>query len=168
MQFQRHDLALRSVFNYVKPRDLYNCALVNIEWNQYATSKLWQDPKFGNHSKTVLHSFQNFLKILPIIAREQTRLCVITIDVSKVQETLYDAVDETWLGTVVLWCPNLRELVIRDASFLSTASIRKLCYMKASNNFIEKLDLTGAKSITELTMKSLVQNLPELKCIILD
>ncbi|RGB30672.1 hypothetical protein C1646_710842 [Rhizophagus diaphanus] len=40
--------------------------------------------------------------------------------------------------------------------------------MKVSNNFIEKLDLTGAKSITESTMKALVQNFPELKHIILD
>ncbi|RIA81131.1 hypothetical protein C1645_744753 [Glomus cerebriforme] len=164
----RHDLALHSIFNYVKPRDLYNCALANVEWNQYATLKLWRIPKFGTSSTTALQSFQSFLKVLPHIAREQTRLCVISIDVSKVQETLYDTVDESWLGIVVLQCPNLRELIIRDVSFLSTISIRKLCYMKASNNFIEKLDLTGAKSITESTMKSLVQNFPELKRIILD
>ncbi|CAB4373227.1 unnamed protein product [Rhizophagus irregularis] len=168
MQYQRHDLALHSVFSYVEPRDLYICALVNIEWNQYATSKLWRYPKFGTGSTTALQSFQRFLIILPNIAREQTRLCVITIDVSEVQETLYDAVDENWLGIAVLRCPNLKELIIRDVSFLSTISIRKLCYMKVSNNFIEKLDLTGAKSITESTMKALVQNFPELKHIILD
>lgn len=168
MQYQRHDLALHSVFSYVEPQDLYNCALVNIEWNQYATSKLWRYPKFGTDCTTALQSFQRFLIILPNIAREQTRLCVITIDVSEVQEALYDAVDENWLGIAVLRCPNLKELIIRDVSFLSTISIRKLCYMKVSNNFIKRLDLTGAKSITESTMKALVQNFPELKHIILD
>jgi len=168
MQHQRYDLALHSVFNYVRPRDLFNCALVNVEWNQYTTIKLWQSPEFGNDSKTALLSFQSFLGILLNTAREQTRLCVINIDVSEIQETLYDTVDENWLGIVVLRCPNLRELIIRDVSFLSTIQIRKLCNMKASNNFVEKLDLTGAKDITESTMKTLVQNFPELKHIILD
>src|SRR6266540_3761521 len=135
MQHQRYDLALHSVFNYVRPRDLFNCALVNVEWNQYTTIKLWQSPEFGNDSKTALLSFQSFLGILLNTAREQTRLCVINIDVSEIQETLYDTVDENWLGIVVLRCPNLRELIIRDVSFLSTIQIRKLCNMKASNNF---------------------------------
>ncbi|CAG8541682.1 15373_t:CDS:1 [Funneliformis caledonium] len=163
----QHQLALHSIFNYVSHQELFTCALVSVEWNQYATLKLWRTPKFGNDSKTALKSFQSFLEILLNTAREQARLCVFTIDVNEIQESLYETVNENWLGIVVLRCPNLRELIIRDVSFLSTIQIRYLCNMKVPN-FVETLDLTGAKDVTESTMKALVQNFTELKRITLD
>ncbi|CAG8770196.1 17362_t:CDS:2, partial [Cetraspora pellucida] len=145
------------------------CSVVSKNWCQNVKKNIWNRPNFITEGATSLQAFQKFLKILETVANDQTRSLVQIIDVSQIQESLYETIDENWLSIIIQRCPNLRSLIIRDASFLTTMSIRKLCSsLIQPHGFLEHLDLSNSKNITETTLKSLIQNFPELAQITLD
>ncbi|KAF0527650.1 RNI-like protein [Gigaspora margarita] len=166
---QRYNFALNCIFNYLSRQDLCVCSFVNKNWCQNVKTNIWNKPDFITEGTTSLQAFQQFLKVIETIASEQTRSLIQIIDVSQIQESLYETIDENWLLIIIQRCPKLRSLIIRDASFITTTSIRKLCSsLKQPHGFLEHLDLSNSRNITEITLKSLIQNFPELVQITLD
>ncbi|CAG8715759.1 2065_t:CDS:1, partial [Scutellospora calospora] len=104
---QQYNSALSCIFNYLTRQELCTCSLVNKDWSQNAKAKLWKRPNFITEGTTSLQAFQKFLKILETIASEKTRYLIQIIDVSKIQETLYETIKEDWLTIIIQKCYNL-------------------------------------------------------------
>ncbi|CAG8544463.1 4786_t:CDS:2, partial [Acaulospora colombiana] len=123
MSFEKgqYDVALGRVLRFLSQKDLWTCSLVNKTWNQLAKSELWRQPKFGTGSSTSIQSFRQFLKTLENAGGE-TKSLIKVMDVSQVQESLYETIDDNWLTMILQNCPHLRSLIIRDTSFLTTTS----------------------------------------------
>ncbi|RHZ79563.1 hypothetical protein Glove_144g71 [Diversispora epigaea] len=163
---KQYDLFLDLVFNYLSKRDLCACSLVNKTWSQHATSKLWYQPEFDNGNSTSFQTFQNFLKILIKVASEQTKTLIQIIDINQVKESLYETLNDNWLTLIIQHCPNLRSLIIRDSSCLTTMSIRKLITnFKQTHDSLQYLNLENSKNITENLLKSFIQKFPKLLAI---
>lgn len=163
---KRYTHFLDLVLSHLGKRDLCACSLVNKTWSQLARSKIWYQPEFGTEGLTSFQAFQIFVKILTKVASEQTKALIQVIDISQVQESLYETLNDNWLTIIIRHCSNLRSLIIRDASCLTSKAVRELItnYRQAHNS-LQYLNLENSKNITENLLKSFIQKFPELLAI---
>ncbi|CAG8437603.1 1719_t:CDS:1 [Acaulospora morrowiae] len=162
---KQYDVIRGQILSYLCQGDLWACSLINKTWGQLAKSKLWCQPEFGNERSTSLQAFQQFLRTLKNVGSETTSLIQV-IDVSQIQESLYETLDDNWLTIVIQNCSNLRSLIIRDVPFLTTMAIRKLITnCKRDHINLQYLNLEHSKNVTENLLKSFIQKFPELLAI---
>ncbi|RUS23045.1 hypothetical protein BC937DRAFT_93000 [Endogone sp. FLAS-F59071] len=153
------------IFRHLSKRDLFHCCVVNHAWSNAARLTLWSYPIFGGENNTALKAFRSFLECLQSVSQE-TRALVRVVNVSGVEETMYDTIDETWLHTIITRCPFAHSLVFRKAEFLNSRAVRLAS--AASNRSVELLDVSYCRNLTEVTVKQLANLFPSLKTLKLD
>ncbi|KAH8556750.1 hypothetical protein BGW37DRAFT_417955, partial [Umbelopsis sp. PMI_123] len=152
------------VLPYLRNRELFKCALLNQEISSQANAIIWKKPDFNSQSHSPLHSFNTFLKCLPIL-RKSTSKYIHEIDLALIEETLYDSVPEDWFDSIVRHCSELQVLRVPKARFLSTATIRKI-HPYATLPKLHTLDLSHCDHVNEKVLKRLADlalNLRSLK-----
>ncbi|GAB5591182.1 hypothetical protein Unana1_06082 [Umbelopsis nana] len=151
------------VLPYLRNKELYQCALLNSELHRHANAALWKKPDFNSPSYTPLRTFEKFLQCLPTL-RDTTSKNIHEIDLSLIEETLYDSVQEDWLDLIVRFCTELQVLRVPKARFLSQATVRRI-HPYATLPKLHTLDLSHCDHVNEKVLKRLADMLLNLRSL---
>lgn len=151
------------VLPYLRNKELYKCALLNREIHSRANATLWRKPDFNSPSYTPFQTFAKFLNCLPIL-RDATSNKIYEIDLSLIEESLYESVQEDWLDLIVRHCPELQILRVPNARFLSPATVRKI-HPYATLPKMHTLDLSHCDHVNEKVLKRIADMLLNLRSL---
>ncbi|KAI9143980.1 hypothetical protein BKA69DRAFT_1057527 [Paraphysoderma sedebokerense] len=135
-----------NIFSRLTKSDLIKCATVNKEFNHYSNYVIWRRPKFGGPRLTPISAFKKFLTILIVSPSVGHR--IEEVNVSNVQPSLYDEVDESWLKIILQTCGNLKSLNLAQSPFFNSGSVYKLTVSKIKDAPIETLNLAKCVDIS--------------------
>ncbi|KAG0214095.1 Dynein regulatory complex subunit 6 [Mortierella sp. NVP41] len=143
-------------------------ALVNHECYTTTMPVLWSSPRLDNSLVyTPLQCMQSILASMESRSlRPETRLMIDSLDLSQVQETLYNTLPDNWLYTILLHAPMLHKLCLSGKTttspFVQSQAFRKLSQSNLIHTGLEHLDLSDCTDVREPVLKSLANHFPNL------
>lgn len=152
--------AMPIVFTYLRNHELFRCALLNRELHRSAIALIWSRLDFSSPSYAPLKMLEKFLHSLPMLPQSTLQL-IHEIDMTAIDESIYDIVPEDWLSSIVRYCSELRVLIVSKARYLSPASVRKL-HPYAALTKVHTLDLSYCDHLNEMVLKRIADLFPNL------
>ncbi|KAJ3204250.1 hypothetical protein HDU67_009693 [Dinochytrium kinnereticum] len=163
--------------------DILHLALTCRELSEVGLAAAYNAPRFGNRRLSPLLAFQKFLKMDPAYGAH-----VRVLKLTDVKESLFDAVDENWLYTILVNC-LLEELHLRGSAFLTDKTLMglsnvacptlKLLDISQTENisadgiiklvsmfsYLETLNIEECRGISDQTLKMISEWSPLLKTL---
>ncbi|KAF9933291.1 hypothetical protein FBU30_005875 [Linnemannia zychae] len=142
-------------------------ALVNHECYLITMPVLWENPRLDNSCvSTPLQSIQSILSSMEKGALSpETRLLIHTLDLSQVQETLYNTLPDSWLYIILQYAPVLHTLCLSGKTtspFVQSQAFRKLALTNLVHSSLRHLDLSDCTDVREPVLKALPSHFPNL------
>ncbi|KAG0745552.1 hypothetical protein G6F29_004155 [Rhizopus arrhizus] len=158
---------LSSIFTHVLPhlnrQDIVICSLLNRNFYHLTFDWIWKSPEFNQISyiHSGLYMFNRFLLLLPSF-RSSTLNKIRSIDLSDIQETLYERVHSEFFKLLIRHLPNLSHLNLSHALFFSNHSLpsEKWCLP----NLCE-LDLSDCPNVTDEMLVTLARGCRRLSTL---
>jgi hypothetical protein len=112
---------------YLALKDKLTCALLNRSFYESTSELIWKEPDFHKlaHIHDALYMFNRFLNHIPTI-RSETTAKIRKIDISNVEESLYDRVNPKFFSILVQFCSQgLNSLNLQKVNFFNSRSLPK-------------------------------------------
>lgn len=159
--------ALELIAPYLDHPTLAQCRLVNCHLSSICGKQLWESPDFRKgYIRDPLQRLIKFVNHLPEL-RPQTRQSIKKIDLSNIEESLYERVPASFFATLVRYTPNLEILNLAHTRFLSASSVLNLP-PHWSLDHLHTLDLSYCEGLSDDMLVRLAFGLPALRTIRLD
>ncbi|KAL0091574.1 hypothetical protein J3Q64DRAFT_1635769, partial [Phycomyces blakesleeanus] len=164
-------IKFNAVFNltvlYLDTHTIVQCNRINHSAYRKTLPLIWSKPRFDKGLVgDALSVFHRFLDTLPLV-RIATIQNIETLDLSVIEESLYDHVRPDFWLLLVRYIPNLKTLCLRGASFLSCDTFQGLeQYWKWPG--VETLDISYCDHMNQAILMQLADALPALRSIVLD
>ncbi|CDS05007.1 hypothetical protein LRAMOSA07537 [Lichtheimia ramosa] len=156
--------AIGHVIPHLDTGSLAQCAKVNRHFNRECNKAIWRAPSFQDgYLYNPLRLLNRFIDLLPVL-RPETQALVTVLDLSHIEESLYESVRPHFFDALTRYTPNLQVLKMVKTSFLTLSSVRgtgRLEYLRA-------LDLSYCEHISDDLLVELAPRVPRLAYLRLD
>ncbi|KAI7849084.1 hypothetical protein BDC45DRAFT_449224, partial [Circinella umbellata] len=166
---------INKAFEYIIPHldstTIASCALVNHHFNTICNKQLWRIPRFDNgYLYGALHLFNRFIDLLPDVRPEQVAHQVTQLNLTEMEESLYESVRPYFFEYLIRYTPNLQILNLSKTNFLSTHSLQINTANSPHFTFphLRALDLSYCDYISDDLLLALAPALPRLQHLRLD
>ncbi|KAI9258236.1 hypothetical protein BY458DRAFT_424207, partial [Sporodiniella umbellata] len=160
-----------STFKYLVPylsiKDIVACSLINKSVHSYTCDLLWKRPSFRQPSYThnELYIFNKFIKSLPV-TRKVVLGKIEYLDLSGIQETLYERVDVGFFQAIVNYCPNIIHIDFSYGSYLTKSTLFPANLWRLSQ--LNTLILSHCSNVTDDMLVILARSCPRLSALALN
>ena len=167
---------INKAFEYIIPQldatAIASCALVNHHFNTICNKQLWHIPRFDNgYLHDALHLFNRFIDLLPDV-RPQVAHIVTQLNLTEMEESLYENVQPYFFEYLIRYTPNLQILNLSKTSFLSVNSLRSnttaIVNYHPTLPHLRALDLSYCDHVSDDLLLALAPALPQLQYLRLD
>ncbi|KAI9485847.1 MAG: hypothetical protein EXX96DRAFT_546714 [Benjaminiella poitrasii] len=152
----------------LEPNDLLTCALLNSSFNEIVSDIIWKEPNFDKFAyiHNSLYIFNKFLSRLHSL-RKSTASKIIKIDLSKIEESLYDRVNPHFFKLLVQYCSEgLQLLDLSNAEYFTSRSLSFTQSMILPN--VAYLNLSYCPNVNDDMLIEIARLCPQLKQVRLD
>lgn len=157
---------LYSCLEIVIPRlswkDMAACALVNHKVYNIVQRCWWTTPDFTGYLHDRLYMTNKLVGLLPSL-RPQTRKLIRHIDLSELDEGLYDRIDPNLFDSFIKYMPRLETLNISKTSFLDSLPSHHWEFP-----YLRSLDISYCDHMTDGLLVKLAKGLPCLTLLRMD
>lgn len=154
------------VSNYLSTKDLLACGFADKKSYQIAVLDIiWKNPNFNrlSHIHDALYMFNKFLRNLPVIDSSKSVL-IQKLDISNLEETLYDCVAPDFFCTITRYCQGLKTLKFSNVQFFNCKSLPKYWNLPQ----LISLDLSNCFQITDTMILNIARSCRQLIQVKLD
>lgn len=164
----KSDLIAECIAPFLDWHTLVQCSLVSRHFNEACNKRIWRKPEFHEgYLHDSLYLFNRFIDLLPRL-RPETRALIAQLDLSDIEETLYDNVRPHFFEYIVRYVSNLQILKLRRTSFFSVKSLGPLLRQHWSLPYLCVLDLSFCDHVTDDLLVALAPAMPRLEYLRLD
>ncbi|KAI8147940.1 hypothetical protein BJV82DRAFT_507134, partial [Fennellomyces sp. T-0311] len=158
--------AFGSIVEHLHGATLAQCALVSRHFNNVCNKRMWRAPSFRDgYLYGALHLFNRFIDLLPHV-RPQVGQLVTQLNLSEIEESLYENVRPHFFEYLIRYTPNLQILNLSKTSFFSTSSLSNI--PRNALPHLRALDLSFCDHISDELLVALAPALPRLQYLRLD
>lgn len=152
---------------YIRTNDAFACATVNKKFNTLAHAIIWENPNFKelSHIHDELYMFNKFLEYLPL-ARKDTLNQIKTIDVSNIEQSLYEQVKPNFFQLITQYCENLESLNLSKADYFNRKSLPRNEYWQLPH--LTRLDLSHCSQMNDDLIVIIARGARNLEYVRLD
>lgn len=159
---------------YLELNDILACTLLNSSINRITSNLIWKNPDFNKlayiHDATYM--FNKFLDHLPTV-RHETTVKIRKIDISDMEESLYERVNPNFFSIIVQYCSQeLNSLNFQKIDFFSPTSLPKgptiwelphltylnLSYCSQVNDDMIVIMASACKALVQVRLDGLVRH----------
>lgn len=156
--------AIGYIIPHLDTGSLAQCARVSRHFNRESNKAIWRAPNFQDgYLYNPLRLLNRFIDLLPEL-RPETQALVTTLDLSHIEESLYENVRPHFFDALTRYTPNLQVLKMVKTSFLTVSSVRgtgRLPHLRA-------LDLSYCEHVSDDLLVELAPRVPRLAYLRLD
>ncbi|KAI9482529.1 hypothetical protein BDB00DRAFT_775404, partial [Zychaea mexicana] len=162
------------IVQHLDSKTLAQCALVSRHFNTVCNKRLWRVPTFHDgYLYSSLHLFNRFIDLLPHVRPIEVGQLVTHLNLSELEESLYENVRPYFFDYLIRYTPNLQILNMSKTNFFSVSS---LSYSKNNSKetawwclpHLRALDLSFCDYISDDLLVALAPALPKLQHLRLD
>ncbi|CAO3699930.1 unnamed protein product [Rhizopus stolonifer] len=159
---------LLTVFSYIIPhlsrQDIITCNLINSSFYQLTCDTIWSQPRFDEtYIHNELYMFNRFLSSLPSLS-SSTLAKIKTLDLSSIQETLYERVNPDFFRLLVKHCPHLCSLNLSHGSYFSKQSLPTSWSLPQ----LTLINLSDCSHVTDDLLVTMARSCRQLSTVLLD
>ncbi|KAI8373202.1 uncharacterized protein BYT42DRAFT_500997, partial [Radiomyces spectabilis] len=164
-QRQKLYLAFKHTLPYLSCAEYKSCAAVDTSFHQMIMQQLLEKPSFHDgHVHDALHLLVKWVDLLPHF-RPETAALIKHLDVSHIEDSLYERVPSYFFEYLLRYTPNLQVLQLSRTSFLQC---RNSLPPRYELRHLHTLDLSYCDNISSATLCALSARLPCLQHVKLD
>ena len=157
------------VIEYVPEVDIRKLKCLSKTFRNICYSKLYKSPLFGTSVRNPLSPIDAFKLFLTHLERssksfteEPIGYFIKELNLSQVQESLYDSLSRNWLDTLARYCPKLEVLDLRHVEYLNDSCIQCL---KEPIPSLKVLKLESQRNLTTRSLLRLASLCPQLRVL---
>lgn len=157
-------------------RDIINLARCSRLLYQIFIPLVYNNPDFGSSALTPFQSFHHLLDSFDPLRTQislnsssrshysfpnQFTKTIKVLDLSSIEETLFEEVRKDWLAVILSYCTNLAELLCRKTSFLTDAAVNLVTIFQLVS--VVRLDVSFTENLSSKGLAKLVEFFPCLE-----
>lgn len=152
---------------YLEVNDVFACATVNKKFKTLTDIIIWEHPNFKklSHIHDELYMFNRFLKHLPSISTDTLKK-IQALDLSDIEESLYEQVKPNFFELITQFCENLESLNLSHANYFNRKSLPRDEFWQLPQ--LTRIDLSYCSQVNDDMIVTIARGCRNLESVRLD